>query len=129
MVSAAASDGYKGRVLSSAITGSAVAGVCGGGGGFAKNAGGSGGAAGSGGGGGPAQAAGTDNTGGGGRGGGNVSGGAGAGGKGVVILSYPLDYTITIGGSLVCSDANTVVGDRKIATITSGSDNVSWSAA
>ena len=121
--------GAGGNGLSSSITGSAVTRGGGGGGGMANRSGASGGAAGSGGGGGTSQQNGTDNTGGGGRGGGNISGAAGSGGKGVVILSYPLDYDITIGGSLVCSDANTVVGDRKIATITSGSDNVSWSAA
>jgi hypothetical protein len=48
----------------------------------------------------------------------------GAGGSGIVILSYPTDYTITIGAGLTGSTAT--VGSSKVTTITAGTGNVSW---
>ena len=72
--------------------------------------------------------AGTSNTGGGGGGGGSVgSGGNGAnGGSGVVILKYPDTLTITIGAGLTGSESSPS-GGYKVATITAGTGNVSWS--
>ena len=46
------------------------------------------------------------------------------GAAGVVILRYPISYTITLGVGLVGS--TTEVGTDKVTTITSGSGNVSW---
>jgi hypothetical protein len=73
--------------------------------------------------------AGTVNTGGGGGGGFNPSGGlrlGKAGGSGVVILSYPSAFTITIGAGLTGSTST--VGSNKVTTITQGTGNVSWAA-
>jgi hypothetical protein len=50
---------------------------------------------------------------------------SGAGGSGVVILRYPKQYSITVGGSLTSSTITS--GIYKITTFTAGSDNVSWS--
>ena len=61
---------------------------------------------------------GTANTGGGGGTNGN-------GGSGVVILSYPSTYIITIGAGLTGTTSTS--GSNTIATITAGSGNVSWS--
>jgi hypothetical protein len=44
--------------------------------------------------------------------------------SGVVILSYPSDYTITIGAGLTGSTST--VGDNKVTTLTAGTGNVSW---
>ena len=49
---------------------------------------------------------------------------AGNGGSGIVILSYPSAFTITIGAGLTGSTAT--VGANKISTITAGTGNVSW---
>ena len=46
------------------------------------------------------------------------------GGSGVVILSYPNSYSITIGGGLTGTTAT--VGANKVTTITAGTGNVSW---
>ena len=67
---------------------------------------------------------------GGGGGGGTLSGNfyasfAGAGGSGVVILSYPSTYTITIGAGLTGTTAT--VSASKVTTLTAGTGNVSWS--
>jgi hypothetical protein len=59
-----------------------------------------------------------------GAGGGNVA--VRNGGSGVVILSYPLTYTITIGAGLTGS--TTTVGPNSVTTITAGTGNVSWAA-
>ena len=62
-----------------------------------------------------------------GGGGGGFSGGlagGGAGGSGVVILRYPSDFTITVGGGLTSSTATS--GTSKITTFTAGTDNVSF---
>jgi hypothetical protein len=50
--------------------------------------------------------------------------GGGAGGSGVVILRYPSDFTITVGGGLTSSTATS--GTSKITTFTAGTDNVSF---
>ena len=63
----------------------------------------------------------------GGRGSANLGGGGGqgtAGDSGVVILRYPKEFTITVGGSLTSSTST--VGDDKVTTFTAGTDNVSW---
>ena len=88
--------------------------------------GGTGGTGGGGAGGGGTGTAGTANTGGGGGGGGFSGGlaGGGAGGSGVVILRYPSDFTITVGGGLTSSTATS--GTSKITTFTAGTDNVSF---
>ena len=68
-------------------------------------------------------------TGGGGGGGTEIGGTAngGNGGSGVVILSYPDDYTISNpGGGLTLSTSTS--GTKKITSITAGTGNVSWSA-
>ena len=64
--------------------------------------------------------------GGGGGGGGFQDGavGGGNGGSGVVILRYPNDFTITVGGGLTSS--TTTSGTSKITTFTAGTDNVSF---
>jgi hypothetical protein len=49
---------------------------------------------------------------------------SGAGGSGIVILSYPSSYTITVGAGLTGS--TTTVGSDKVTTITAGTGNVSW---
>jgi hypothetical protein len=41
-----------------------------------------------------------------------------------VILSYPTSYTITIGAGLTGSTS--LVGGKKVTTITGGTGNVSW---
>jgi hypothetical protein len=51
---------------------------------------------------------------------------AGNGGSGVVVLSYPAAYTITIGAGLTGSTATS--GSTKITTITAGTGNISWAA-
>lgn len=125
-------NGYGGDGVSSSITGSAVFRAGGGGGG------GAGVGSGGNGGGGDGGADGGDNDGengvantGGGAGGGYTDGpgttDGGNGGSGVVILRYPSDYTITIGAGLTGSE--TTVGANKVATITAGTGNVSWSEA
>jgi len=48
----------------------------------------------------------------------------GNGGSGVVILSYPFIYTITLGAGL--TGTTTTFGANKITTITAGTGNVSW---
>ena len=129
---AAGTTGGSGVAVS--ITGSSVT-YAGGGGGGGGNGGGTGGAGGSGGGGtGGASnttgnnAAGTVNTGSGGGAAGaytDASNTQGAsGGSGVVILSYPSAYTITIGAGLTGTTAT--VSSNKVTTITAGSGNVSW---
>jgi hypothetical protein len=42
----------------------------------------------------------------------------------VVILSYPSNYTITIGAGLTGTTAT--VGSNTVATITAGTGNLSW---
>lgn len=127
--------GAGGNGLTSSITGTSVTRAGGGGGGAYDNAGGNAGAGGTGGGGGGSRsnaAAGnaTANTGSGGGGGGfnspNGSGNGGNGGSGIVILSYPAIYTITIGAGLTGSTAT--VGANKVTTLTAGTGNVSWAA-
>ena len=129
---AAGTTGGSGVAVS--ITGSSVT-YAGGGGGGGGNGGGTGGAGGSGGGGtGGASnttgnnAAGTVNTGSGGGAAGaytDASNTQGAsGGSGIVILSYPSAYTITIGAGLIGTTAT--VSSNKVTTITAGSGNVSW---
>jgi len=59
-----------------------------------------------------------------GGGGGNSELSAGTGGSGVVILRYPSKFTISIGAGLTGSE--TTVGANKVATITAGTGNVSW---
>jgi hypothetical protein len=81
---------------------------------------GSGGTGGGGAGGDATGTAGTVNTG----GGGGAGRTPGAGGAGVVILSYPSARTITIGAGLTGSTAT--VGANKVTTITAGTGNVSW---
>jgi hypothetical protein len=44
--------------------------------------------------------------------------------SGVVILSYPSDYTITIGAGLTGSTSTN--GANKVTSITAGTGNVSW---
>jgi hypothetical protein len=56
--------------------------------------------------------------------GGGAAGGA-VGGSGAVILMFPKAFTITFGAGLVGS--TTTVGANKVATITSGSGNISFS--
>jgi hypothetical protein len=66
---------------------------------------------------------------GGGGGGGGWSGpffNGGNGGSGVVILSYPDSFFITIGAGLTAS--TTTVSGNKVTTITAGTGNVSWTA-
>ena len=119
--------GNGGSGIASSITGASVGRGGGGGGSGASGGAGTatdgGGAGGSGTGG---ATAGTANTGGGGGGryfGGNGAGAAG--GSGVVILRYPSSVSITIGAGLTGSE--TTVGANKVATITAGTGNVSWS--
>jgi len=121
----ATNDGfYGGAGLANTITGSSVT-RCGGGGAGSQ---GSGGAAGGGNGnstgtGGNATA----NTGSGGGGGSPQNGNSyngGLGGSGLVILSYPQTYTITIGAGLTGTTA--LVGTNKVTTITAGTGTVSW---
>jgi hypothetical protein len=70
-------------------------------------------------------ASGAANTGNGGEGGAGSTGvTAGSGGSGIVILSYPTTYTITISAGLNGSTA--IVGAKKVTTITSGTGNVNW---
>jgi hypothetical protein len=76
--------------------------------------------------------AGTANTGGGGGGPGTntttstATNFGGNGGSGVVILRYPVTFTITIGAGL--TGTTSTVGDEKITTITAGTGDVSWAA-
>lgn len=118
------SSGNGGAGVSSSITGSSTPRASGGGGG-------NGNALAGGGGNGGVNSSGQNgsvNTGGGGGGGRNApgsSGGGGAGGSGVVILRYPSGRTITIGAGLTGSE--TTVGANKVATITAGTGNVSFS--
>jgi len=115
---------YGGDGVTSSITGTATARAGGGGGGprSGTNLGGTGG-----GGNGSASfslvTAGGVNTGGGGGGGYDV--GSKGGGSGVVILRYPSSRTITIGAGLTGSE--TTVGANKVATITAGTDTISFS--
>jgi hypothetical protein len=71
---------------------------------------------------------GTANTGGGGGGGGNTSGTAsngGAGGSGVVILRYPIAFTIiNLGGGLTFT--TTTDGNYKVTTFTVGTGNIQF---
>jgi len=71
--------------------------------------------------------AGDANTGGG--GGAHYNSTSSAGGSGVVVLSYPSDYTITAGAGVVISDEYDEGGGITSVAITSGSGNVSWSLA
>jgi len=75
--------------------------------------------------------AGTTNTGGGGGGARNVSDTSnvysGAGGSGVVILSYPDAFTINIGAGLTAGSTYTS-GGISVTPIKSGTGNVSWSS-
>jgi hypothetical protein len=48
----------------------------------------------------------------------------GAGGSGVVILSYASSFTITLGVGL--TGTTTTVGANKVTTITAGTGSVSW---
>jgi hypothetical protein len=118
-----------GAGLTSSISGSSVQYGGGGGGGGARAAGGAGGG-GAGAQDGPAidAIAGTANRGGGGGGGTDSApnGLRAAGGSGIVILSYPLALTITIGAGLTGSTST--VGANKVTTITAGTGNVSWAA-
>lgn len=117
---------FGGDGVSSSITGSATFRAGGGAGGINKP-GGSGGGASS-----PSAISngnnGVSNTGGGGSG--AVSANetirnGGSGGSGIVILRYPSDKTITIGAGLTGTE--TTVGANKVATITAGTGNISWS--
>lgn len=122
--------GNGGNGLDSAITGTNVT-RGGGGGGFNGDGSGSSnrthGNAGSGGGGagGNSTNPGTVNTGGGG-GASHTTGGGG--GSGVVILSYPVERTITLdgAGTLAASGGEQTVGSRKYIIIESGAGNVSF---
>jgi hypothetical protein len=107
--------------LSSSITGSAVTRGGGGAGGAQSGNGGTGGT----GGGGNKEQSGTVNTGGGGGGRDDANASSGAGGKGVVIVRYPKQYNITVGGGLTSS--TTTVGTDKVTSFTDGTDNVSFS--
>jgi hypothetical protein len=76
--------------------------------------------------------AGTANTGGGGGGGiyGNSPGWnspGGAGGSGIVILKYPINWNITIGAGL--TGTTSPVGPNKVSIITQGTGNISWALA
>lgn len=115
-----------GSGTASTITGSSVTRAGGGGGGSFFNASGAGGGAGGGGTGAGASNNGTNGTANTGGGGGGASSArtAGSGGSGVVILSYPSAYTITIGEGLTGTTAT--VGSQKVTTITAGTGNVSW---
>ena len=58
--------------------------------------------------------------------GGNAGGGGNtsrAGGSGIVILSFPSSYNITVGSGLTSSE--TTSGDKKIVSFTAGEDTVS----
>jgi len=65
------------------------------------------------------------NLGGGGGSPGYVTSGVGAGGSGVVILSYPSALTLTVPGGLTSSTAT--VGSNKVTTFTAGTGNVQFS--
>jgi len=56
-----------------------------------------------------------------------VAGSGGAGGSGVVILSYSDVFSITIGAGLTATTATS--GSNKVTTITDGTGNVSWAVA
>jgi hypothetical protein len=68
----------------------------------------------------------TPNTGGGGGGGASrdFSKNGSSGGSGIVIISYPSFYSVTIGPGLTGSTA--ISGSNKVTTITAGTGNVSW---
>jgi hypothetical protein len=68
---------------------------------------------------------GTINTGSG--GGGGVNGAGGVGGSGIIILRYPVSYTVTIGAGLV--GTTTISGTNRVTRITSGTGNISFSYA
>jgi len=67
---------------------------------------------------------GVQNTGGGG-GGGDQTREGGTGGSGIVILRYPIGYSITIGAGLTGSTQ--ILNNKKVTTITAGAGNISWS--
>lgn len=131
--SAAGADGVTsgngGNGQSSSITGSSVTYAGGGGGGSETLTQGSGGTGGGGNGGKyvssgvdtPSAQNGTANTGGGGGGGYNTRG---SGGSGIVILKYPDNITLTIGGGLTSSTSTS--GGFKITSFTAGTDTVSF---
>lgn len=104
------STGAGGIGLSNSITGTAVTYAVGGNGAQGST--------------GPAQPAGATNTGGGGGGGAPGGGSASSGGSGIVILSYPSIYTITVGAGLTASTAT--VGSNKVTSFTAGTGTVSF---
>ena len=131
-VSGQAVGGAGGDGLANSISGSSVT-YAGGGGGQAMQwvggaSGRTGGAGGSGGGGqGGGSTTPTDggtNLGGGGGSPGYTTSGVGAGGSGVVILSYPSALTLTVPGGLTSSTAT--VGSNKVTTFTAGTGNITF---
>ena len=127
----ASTGGNGGAGLSSSITGSATTRAGGGGGGVQQNqTGGTGGTGGGGNGTGNSTtgSAGTINTGSGAGGGGyhsSVAGNGGLGGSGIVILRYPVAYTLTNpGGGLTSSTATD--GSYEVATFTAGTGNIQF---
>jgi hypothetical protein len=119
--------GAGGAGVASTITGSSVTRAGGGGAGGYNASGGSGGAGGGGNGSSNAGAtAGTVNTGGGGGASGASTNGnfpGGAGGSGIVVLSYPSTYALNIGAGLTAT--TTTVGANKVTSFTAGTGNVS----
>lgn len=73
----------------------------------------------------PVSNVGTINTGSG--GGGGVNGAGGPGGSGIIILRYPVSYTVTIGAGL--SGTTAIVGTDRVTRITSGTGNISFAYA
>jgi hypothetical protein len=83
------------------------------------------------GGGGGGISAGTASLGGSGGGGNGASGGISTigqsnGGSGVVILSYPKEYSITIGQGLTA--VTELLGNSRITRVTAGAGTISWAA-